>query len=235
MEMEQRTILAVDDEPAILSGVTEYLEKHGFRCLAARTGAEALALFGRERVELVLLDLMLPDIPGEEICLRIRAKSRVPIIMLTAKVGEENVVAGLAAGADGYVTKPFGLKELRARVEALLRRAADDPVPLAPSVSFGDGDLVCDFARGLFKKQGREVRLTATEQRILAALCARPGLIFSRDELIAAAFGEDFDGFDRSVDAHIKNLRRKIETDSHHPVYIVTVHGMGYRWGDLTR
>jgi DNA-binding response OmpR family regulator len=232
--MRETTILAVDDEALLLEGVASYLSEHGYRVLAASTGADALDLFGRERIDLVLLDLMLPDISGEDVCRRIRAKSRVPIIMLTARVAEEDVVAGLSLGADGYMTKPFGLKELRARVEALLRRAAEEAAPLAAEYSFGEGDLTADFGRGVFTKSGADVRLTATEQRILAAMIRRPGRIFGREEIIAAALGEDFDGFDRSVDAHIKNLRRKIEDDPKRPRYLLTIHGLGYKFSDET-
>ncbi|MDR1797841.1 MAG: response regulator transcription factor [Clostridiales Family XIII bacterium] len=232
MADESLTILVVDDEPAILEGVAAYLAKQGYRVLQADSGRGALSLFEKERVDLVLLDLMLPDIPGEEVCRRIRARSRVPVIMLTAKVAEEDIVGGLALGADGYVTKPFGLKELRARMEALLRRASDGAVPLAAAYTFGGSDLTADFASGVFTKRGVDVRLTRAEQRILALLVHHPGRIFTRDEIIDAALGgEDFTGFDRSVDAHIKNLRRKIETDPRHPAYVLTAHGFGYKFG----
>jgi DNA-binding response OmpR family regulator len=220
----------VDDEAFLLEGVASYLSKQGYNMLTAGTGADALAVFERETVDLVLLDLMLPDISGEDVCRRIRLKSRVPVIMLTAKVAEDEIVEGLSAGADGYITKPFGLKELLARIEALLRRTADDAVPLAATYVFGDGDLLADFGRGVFKKQGAEVRLTATEQRIFAAMVKHPGTVFTRDDLIEAALGNDFDGFDRSVDAHIKNMRHKIETDPRHPKYLLTAHGLGYKF-----
>jgi DNA-binding response OmpR family regulator len=154
--------------------------------------------------------------------------------MLTAKVAEEDIVKGLSLGADGYITKPFGLKELHARVEALLRRAAEEAEPLATVYVFGNGDLVADFGRGVFTKRGAEVRLTATEQRILAAMVRHPDRTFAREEIIDAALGVDFDGFDRSVDAHIKNLRRKIETDPKRPRYLLTAHGLGYRFSDDT-
>jgi DNA-binding response OmpR family regulator len=235
MGMGERTILAVDDEAFLLEGVASYLGKHGYNMLTAGTGAEALELFEREAVDLVLLDLMLPDISGEDVCRRIRAKSRVPVVMLTAKVAEDEIVEGLSVGADGYITKPFGLKELLARIEALLRRAADDAVPLAATYVFGGGDLLADFGRGVFTKQGEEVRLTATEQRILAAMVKHPGTVFTRDDIIETALGSDFDGFDRSVDAHIKNLRRKIETNPRHPKYLHTAHGLGYKFIDEGR
>jgi DNA-binding response OmpR family regulator len=232
MVMDGKTVLLVDDEAFLLEGVASYLSKHGYNIVTAGTGAEALAIFERETVDLVLLDLMLPDISGEDVCRRIRAKSRTPVIMLTAKIAEDEIVEGLSAGADGYITKPFGLKELLARIEALLRRTADDAVPLAATYVFGDGDLRADFGRGVFTKQGAEVRLTATEQRIFAAMVKHPGTVFTRDDLIESAFGSDFDGFDRSVDAHIKNLRHKIETDPRRPRYLLTAHGLGYKFAD---
>ncbi|MDR1495998.1 MAG: response regulator transcription factor [Clostridiales Family XIII bacterium] len=235
MAIEGKTLLIVDDEALLLEGVASYLAGHGYRTLTAGTGAEALALFERETVDLILLDLMLPDVSGEDVCRRIRAKSRVPVVMLTAKVAEDEIVEGLSLGADGYITKPFRLKELLARVEALLRRAADEAVPLAAVYIFGGGDLTTDFGRGVFTKRGEAIRLTATEQRILATMVKHPGNIFTREDIIVAAFGNDFDGFDRSVDAHIKNLRRKIETDPKHPRYLLTVHGLGYKFSDETQ
>jgi DNA-binding response OmpR family regulator len=232
MAIGKKTILAADDEAFLLEGVASYLSKHGYDVMTAGTGEGALAIFEREAIDLVLLDLMLPDITGEDVCRRIRAKSRTPVIMLTAKVAVDEIVEGLSAGADGYITKPFGLKELLARIEALLRRTADDAVPLAKEYVFGGGDLRADFGRGVFTKRSEEVRLTATEQRIFAAMVKHPGIVFTRDELIEAALGDDFDGFDRSVDAHIKNLRHKIETDPRNPKYLLTAHGMGYKFND---
>jgi DNA-binding response OmpR family regulator len=234
MAIEGKTILVVDDEALLLEGVASYLAGRGYRTLTAGTGAEALTLFEREAPDLILLDLMLPDMTGEDVCRRVRAKSRVPVVMLTAKVAEDEIVEGLSIGADDYITKPFGLKELLARIEALLRRSAGEAVPLAAVYTFGGGDLIADFNRGVFTKRGEAVRLTATEQRILAAMVKHPGRVFTRDELIDAALKDDFDGFDRSVDAHIKNLRRKIETDPRRPRYLLTAHGLGYKFSDET-
>jgi DNA-binding response OmpR family regulator len=231
MTTKRTHILAVDDEPLILDGVRAYMEGRGYRVSTAGTGAEALNLLARESVALIFLDLMLPDMTGEDVCLTIRRASRVPIIMLTAKVAEEDIIRGLNAGADDYITKPFSLKELLARTEALLRRAAAESTPLALTNTWNDGALCADFAAGLFKKRGDEVRLTLTEQRIFAALTRYPNKVFTRDELIASAFNPDFDGFDRTVDAHIRNLRAKIEDDPRRPDYIITVHGVGYRFG----
>jgi DNA-binding response OmpR family regulator len=223
--------LAVDDEPKILEVLSSYLESRGYTVFTAETGSEALATFEREAISLVLLDLMLPDISGEEICRRIRAKSRVPIIMLTAKVEEADLLEGLRIGADDYITKPFSLKELAARAEALLRRAADDLVPLASKSAFGGGDLIVDFEKNTVLKRQAPVALTPSEMKILAALIKYPGKVFTREELIETALGDEFEGYDRAIDNHIKNLRQKIEDDSKNPAYVLTVHGLGYTFG----
>ncbi len=221
-------MLVVDDEPKITEVVASYLEKAGYAPVLAACGGDALRLFETERPALVILDLMLPDIPGEEVCRRLRSRSRVPVIMVTAKVEDADAIAGLGLGADDYVTKPFSPRQLMARVEAVLRRAGEEP--LAGILTFGDRDLVIDAAAGEVRKGGALLTLTPRELRILRTLAASPGRVFSRDELIDRAMGNDFGGFDRTVDAHVKNLRRKIETDSRHPRYILTVHGMGYRF-----
>jgi DNA-binding response OmpR family regulator len=223
-----RKVLVVDDEPAIAEVVGSYLSKKGFTPFCAENGARALELFDQVRPILVVLDLMLPDISGEEVCRRIRARSRVPIIMLTAKVEDADAVRGLTLGADDYVTKPFSPRQLMARVEAVLRRTSGEP--LARELSFCQEDLCIDSGNGEVRKQGRVVNLTPSELRLLQTLSASPKRTFSRDELITLALGGDFDGFDRTVDAHVKNLRQKIETDPRNPRYIQTVHGLGYRF-----
>lgn len=231
MTPERKNILAVEDEPKILEVVTSFMESCGYRVFPAAGGKEALAIFDRENIALILLDLMLPDMPGEEVCRRIRGSSRAPIIMLTAKVEEENLLEGLGLGADDYIRKPFSLKELGARAEAAIRRASDDLTPLAAKNSFRGGDLTVDFEKNTVKKKSREVALTPSEMRLLAALMKYPGKVFTRAQLIDAAFGDEFDGYDRAVDNHIKNLRQKIEDDSKDPDYILTVHGLGYKFG----
>ena len=223
-------VLIVDDEPKIAEVVGSYLRKAGFAPVYASSGAQALELFEKERPCLVVLDLMLPDISGEDVCRKLRARSRVPIIMLTAKVEDADAVKGLGLGADDYVTKPFSPRQLVARVEAVLRRAAGDASPLARVLSFGGDDLLIDAVAGEVRKGGMPVSVTPRELRILRVLAAHPGRVFSRDELIARALGDDFDGFDRTIDAHVKNLRQKIETDPRSPRYILTVHGIGYRF-----
>jgi DNA-binding response OmpR family regulator len=222
-----RRVLVVDDEPKILDVVASFLESKGFEVLQAQTGARALELLAREKVSLVLLDLMLPDIPGEEVCRRIRAKLPLPVIMLTAKAQEEDVLKGLGVGADDYVAKPFRLKELFARIDSVLRRTGD----LAPLQSEGFfGALHIDFGKGEVCKNGKEAGLTPSEMGLLSAMAKHPGKAFTRQELIDAVFGDEFDGFDRAIDNHIKNLRQKIEDDPRKPAYIKTVHGLGYKF-----
>ncbi len=231
MNDKKTGILAVDDEPKILEALVSYLESKGLRVFAAASGRQALELFDRENISLVILDLMLPDMPGEEVCRAIRRKSRVPLIMLTAKVEESDMLRGLQLGADDYITKPFSLKLLHARVETVLRRSADDLVPLSRKNSFREGDLAVDFDSGVVRKRGEEVPLTPSEMKILSALVKYPGKVFTRGELIGIALGDGFDGYERTVDNHVKNLRQKIEDDSRNPVYVLTVHGLGYKFG----
>jgi DNA-binding response OmpR family regulator len=225
-----RKVLVVDDEPKIVEVVAGYLVRAGFTPVSAATGAEALALFETARPCLVILDLMLPDLSGEIVCRRLRARSRVPIIMLTAKIEDADAVKGLSIGADDYVTKPFSPRQLMARVEAVLRRAGGGTAPLARLLTFGDGDLLIDTGTGEVRKAGAPVGVTPRELRLLQLFASNPGRIFSREDLIAHAMGDDFSGFDRTVDAHVKNLRQKIETDPREPRYLLTVHGMGYKF-----
>jgi DNA-binding response OmpR family regulator len=220
----------VDDEEKILEVVRSYLEREGYAVLCAGAGGQALASFERSSPDLVVLDLMLPDLPGEEVCRRIRRASRVPIIMLTAKVEEADRLRGFSLGADDYLTKPFSPRELVARIQALLRRSSREPLPLVSPLVFDGDELVIDFARQIVTRRGRQVRLTPKEYRILLTLASHPGRVFARDELIRYAIGEDFSGFDRTVDAHIKNLRKKLERTPNKPRYILTVHGVGYRF-----
>lgn len=220
-----------DDEEMIREAVASYLESQGYQVFRAENGEEALNILKREPISLVILDLMLPDLPGEEVCVRIRKQSRVPIIMLTAKNVEYDMIHGLDLGADDYITKPFSLKNLSARVQAVLRRSTEDLVPLARQFSWNQGDLVIDYDRKEVRKKGEPVALTAIEWKLLAAFTKYPQKIFTRENLIELVFGLDFSGYDRVIDTHIKNLRKKIEDDSKQPVYLCTVHGMGYKFG----
>jgi DNA-binding response OmpR family regulator len=230
MARQPQRVLVVDDEPKIAEVVRSYLLKAGFEPVSAVTGTQALALFDKARPCLVILDLMLPDLSGEDVCRRLRARSRVPIIMLTAKIEDGDAVKGLDLGADDYVTKPFSPRQLIARVQAVLRRAESGSSPLARVLRFGEDDLVIDTGTDDVRKGGVPVRMTPREYRLLRVLAANPGRVFSREELINHALGEDYSGFDRTIDAHVKNLRKKIETDHRQPRYILTVHGLGYRF-----
>jgi DNA-binding response OmpR family regulator len=231
METYAKKVLAVDDEVKILDVLKSFLESKGFAVYTAENGSQALEIFRHENISLVLLDLMLPELSGEEVCITIRKKSRVPIIMLTAKTEETDMLEGLGIGADDYITKPFSLKALYAKIEAVLRRSGDDLLPLYNKSSFNGGDLEIDFESHLVKKNNCEVKLTPNEYRILTALIKYPNKVFTRDQLISAALGNDFEGFDRAVDSHIKNIRQKIENDPKNPVYILTIHGVGYKFG----
>jgi DNA-binding response OmpR family regulator len=227
--MNPPLVLVVDDEVKILEIVGSYLERSGYRVLTARNGREALKILEGEEVSLVLLDLMLPDLSGEELCRRIRAESALPIIMMTAKVEEQDIIRGLNLGADDYVTKPFSPRELMARVAATLRRSASPARPAGAVLVCGG--LRLDTENRRVSLDGEDPALTAQEYRILALLMARPQKIFTRDEIITETKSGDYDGFDRTIDSHIKNLRQKLREDPKAPRYILTVYGMGYRFG----
>ncbi len=226
-----KRILVVDDEQKIVEVVKSYLEHSGYEVYEAYNGKQGLEMFEKIDPSLIVLDLMLPDVTGEEICKKIRKQSRVPIIMLTAKVEEEDILKGLDIGADDYVTKPFSPKQLVARVTAVLRRTSEDPVPLSNIFSFNDEDLKIDNLKYEVRKNNKIVNLTPNEYKILMTLIKYPKKTFTREELISMALGDDFEGFDRTVDTHVKNLRQKIEDDPKAPKYILTVHGIGYRFG----
>jgi len=224
-------ILLIEDEASLAEVIREYLAASGYDVITAHNGTRGIDLARREEPALILLDLMLPDLPGEEVCTAIRKWSRVPIIMLTAKSQEEDLLSGLGLGADDYVTKPFSPRQLVARIAALLRRSSEDPTLLSNRMSYQNGDLVIDTLAHEIWKSGNKVSLTPNEYKILLALACYPRKVFTRAELIEIALGSDYDGFDRGVDSHIKNIRQKIETDSKAPQYIRTVHGIGYRFG----
>ncbi len=223
-----KTILVVDDEVKIAELVQSYLESAGYRVVCAYDGEQALSLFDKFAPSLVVLDLMLPRISGEEVCKEIRRRSRTPIIMLTAKSAEESIVAGLSGGADDYVVKPFSPRQLMARVEAVLRRASLEPLPLCEAFVYNNGDLVIDGARREVRKNGESIALTPTEFSLLLALAKHPTRVFTRDELLQQVFDDGYDGFDRVIDTHVKNLRQKIDTPEKDIRYIKTMHGVGY-------
>jgi DNA-binding response OmpR family regulator len=223
-------ILIVDDEPSIHEVARAYLERDGFIVYSAYDGREGLEIALTKRPALIVLDLMLPDLSGEEICKEVRSRSHVPILMLTAKSTEDQRVAGLQLGADDYLVKPFSPRELVARIKAILRRAGGD-VPIAEQLRFDDGRLVIDNTRHEVVRDGEPVELTASEYKLLSALAQYPGRAYSRLELVNRVQGHDFEGYERTIDAHVKNLRHKIESDPRHPRYIETVQGVGYRLG----
>jgi two-component system response regulator RegX3 len=225
--MGKATVLLVDDERKIRDLVRAYLENDGFSVLLAKDGQEALALVARAQPDVIVLDLMLPDITGEEVARTIRDSSQVPIIMLTAKAEEDSRVAGLRMGADDYLTKPFSPRELAARIEAVLRRTQRGGP--GEGESFDYGRLVIDREAWQVAVDGSPVELTRSEFDLLAALASRPGRVFSRYELVTRVQGYDYEGYERTIDAHVKNLRRKIEPDSRSPRYVETVFGVGYR------
>ena len=223
---KKESVLIVEDEKKISDIVRAYLEKEGFRVKVAETGEDGLKLF-RDRPDLIVLDLMLPDMAGEEFCSLIRENSDVPIIMLTAKSGEEDRIRGLGIGADDYMVKPFSPRELVARVKAHLRRAGKTK---KQSMSFKRGRLRIDLARHEVLREGKPLQLTLTEFRILAALAENHGRILSRNQIVNLVQGYDFEGYDRTIDAHVKNLRHKIEKDSKSPEFIQTSYGVGYKF-----
>jgi len=221
----------VDDEPKILNVVSAYLEKEGYQVFTASNGKEALELAERKSPDLIILDLRLPDIAGEEVCQRIRQKRDTPILMLTAKVEEEDKIRGLAIGADDYLTKPFSPRELVARVKAILRRVKVEREPQRDIISFDNGRLRIDISKHEVLINGKPLSLTPNEFRLLIALARYPGRVYTRSELINKVQGYEYEGYDRTIDAHVKNLRQKIEEDPKNPRYILTVFGVGYKFG----
>ena len=224
----------MDDEQAVQTLLTYPLRKEGYEVVGAMDGQEALDRFGEERFDLVVLDIMLPKLDGIEVCRRLRTRSQVPIIMLTAKGDEIDKVAGLEMGADDYITKPFSVREFRSRVKAALRRGnmagpalADEPIRAA--------ELEIDFERRSVKLRGEPVQLTYVEFEILAALAGAPGRVFTREMLLEHIWGDSTYRDPRTVDVHIRHLREKLETDAKNPEYLFTVRGVGYRFRDADR
>ncbi len=225
------TVLVVEDERKIRELLRGYLQRDGYDVLTTGSGAEALSLADRARPDLVLLDLRLPDVPGEEVARELRAHSAVPIVMLTAKSEEEDRIRGLELGADDYVTKPFSPREVTLRVRAVLRRTRqEDDGP----ATYGAGRLVVDETRHEVVLDGAAIELTPTEWGLLVALAAAPGRVYSRYALVNRVRGYEFEGYERTIDSHIKNLRRKLNDDVHEPQIIRTVLGVGYRF-ELSR
>jgi DNA-binding response OmpR family regulator len=224
-----KTILVVDDEPKIATLARDYLEHAGFAVLTAGDGPSALTTIRQRRPDLVVLDLGLPGLDGLDVTRELRRSSTIPIVMLTARDDELDKLLGLELGADDYLTKPFSPRELVARVRAVLRRA--DRAPEAAE-TIRAGDVVLDLPRMRAEIDGTVVELTPTEFQLLATMAARPGRIFTRAQLLDALHGIAFETYERAIDSHIKNLRRKVEPDPRSPRYILTVYGVGYRFAD---
>ena len=220
-------VLVVDDDPGIVKLVRAYLEQAGFAVLTASDGKRAMQIARNDKPDLVILDLMLPEMDGWDVCRALRKESDVPIIMLTARVEESDKLIGLELGADDYVTKPFSPRELVARVRSVLRRAEGrPPVP----ERFSHGDITVDLSRHEVEVRGQTIELTPTEFDLLATLMEDPGRAFTRSQLLESVQGYAYDGYERTIDVHIKNLRQKIEEDAGNPQLIKTIYGIGYKF-----
>jgi DNA-binding response OmpR family regulator len=225
-----RRILIVDDDRKTADLIRLYLERDGYQALIAHDGRLALELARQKRPDLIVLDLMLPTVDGLDVCRILRAESRVPIIMLTAKTTEDDKLLGLDLGADDYITKPFSPREVVARVRAVLRRAGDEPDKGPPTARFGE--LLVDFLSHTARLGAQPLHLTPKEFKLLETLVKEPGRAFSRLELLERVFGFDYEGLERTVDVHVMNLRKKIERDPAQPLYILTVYGVGYKFAE---
>ncbi len=222
-------ILVVDDEPMIIEVLKAYLEQAGYVVYSAQNGSEALRIIEANHPDFLILDLMLPDFSGEEICKRVRKTSDVPIMMLTAKTAEEARINGIVIGADDYVTKPFSPREVVVRVEAIFRRTKQGNPRTV--LSYNHQALIIDTVKKEVRLQGNELLLTPNEFKLLVALAEYPGRVYSRFELLEKIQNDSFEGYERSIDVHIKNLRKKLEEETKKPEYIITVFGMGYKFG----
>lgn len=230
MHKQKKRILVVDDETKIVEVIKSYLEKAEYFVYSAYDGITVMKLFDKINPDLMILDLMLPDINGENLCRILREKSKIPIIMLTAKTSEGDIINGLDIGADDYVTKPFSPRQLVARVKALIRRTEGDKLRKEGLISFNNGKLIIDTLKYEVKKSGTIVNLTPIEYNILKTMASYPEKNFTREELISIVLEKSFDGYDRAIDSHIKNLRQKLEDNPKSSLYILTVRGIGYRF-----
>lgn len=226
-------ILVVDDEVKIVELIAAYLKKEKFSVFSAFDGMEALKIFNEEKIDLIILDLMLPSLSGEEVCLEIRKNSNVPIIMLTAKTQEFDALNGFNIGSDDYVTKPFSPKILLARIRAILNRTEKNRELNKELLSFNENELIIDFVLFEVRKNNKLVSLTLSEFNILEILSKNRNRVFTRTELIDKVFSEEAEIYDRTIDSHIKNLRSKIEDNTKNPKYIITIHGVGYKFGGV--
>lgn len=222
-------ILVVDDEPMIIDVIKAYLERAGYIVYSAINGSEALRIIEEVSFDFLILDLMLPDFSGEEICKRVRETSEVPIMMLTAKTAEEDRINGIVIGADDYLTKPFSPREVVVRVEAILRRTMQGSNK--GLLSFNNQQLSIDLLKKEVQVKGNAITITPIEFNLLVAIAEYPGRVYSRLDILEKVQNESYEGYERSIDVHIKNLRKKIEQDTKKPEYIITVFGMGYKFG----
>ena len=229
--MAHKKILVVDDEKKIVDIVKAYLERDGYKVIVAYDGRLALQMARSESPELIVLDLMLPEVSGWDVCRSLRTESNVPIIMLTARDDDSDKIVGLELGADDYVIKPFNPKELVSRVRAVLRRSEGTAVK-TKRIEFAD--LSIDLERHEVKRGDRLVELTLTEFELLRVLAEAPGRVYSRMQLLDKVQGSAYEGYERTIDSHIKNLRKKVETDPERPKYVITVRGVGYKFGEVT-
>jgi two-component system OmpR family response regulator len=223
-------ILLIEDDSKIARIEKVYLEGAGYKVVYADTGKAAIDAAMKQMPALAILDLNLPDISGEEVCQELRQIGDFPIIMVTAKSSEEERVAGFALGADDYIVKPFSPRELVARIRAVLRRQQKGEINAGEPLSFNKGGLVIDGQSYDVKIDGRQINITPTEFKVLYVLASNPGRVFPREELVEKALGYQFEGYERSIDAHIKNIRHKLEKDPRNPDYILTIYGVGYRF-----
>ena len=233
MASDEKRILLVEDEKTIRDAVAAYLEREGYMVRGVGDGQSALEEFEKHSFDLIILDLMLPKLSGERVCRAVRETSNVPIIMLTAKGEVEDRIIGLELGADDYLIKPFSPRELVARARALLRRVHADSEPQREVLEFGD--LTIDVSGHKVLVAGKEVDLTASEFKLLTTLSRYPGRVYSRMELVEKVLGYDFEGYERTIDSHVKNLRAKIGDNPRNPKWLHTVHGVGYRFEDPTK
>ncbi|MBQ3509701.1 MAG: response regulator transcription factor [Peptococcaceae bacterium] len=225
-------ILIVEDETNIRANIAEFLQAEDFETLMAKDGEEAIAIFDEQQPDLVILDLMLPKVDGLEVCKHIRRDSDVPIIMVTARDEEIDKLLGLELGADDYITKPFSLRELKARIKAVLRRTKSGSGRMFVEEILTFGTLEVDIGRREVKQHGEIIDLTPSEYAILVTLCQNVGRPYSRLQLLNATLGESYAGYERAIDTHVSNLRKKIEPNPQKPIYILTVYGLGYKFGD---
>ena len=224
--------MVVEDEDNIRANVAEFLQTEGYDTVLAKDGEEALRFFEQQQPDLVILDLMLPKVDGLEVCKKLRQHSAVPIIMVTARNEEIDKLLGLELGADDYITKPFSLRELKARIKAVLRRTKVNPSQANTEEKLIFGKLEVNLDRREVRVGGKVVDLTPSEYAILTTLCQNIGRPYSRLQLLNATLGESYAGYERAIDTHVSNLRKKIEDNPQKPVYILTVYGLGYKFGD---